>query len=186
MNITETKYLSIADHGQVVKLSYQGLQDFHKGDSWFGCSVAFRALQYAGTLLSDDHLWDRQELFVESYHPGEGVRDAIEYVTHCINENRFKIHGNSQKKCSRDMKFKWIVHNENQEVIVCLREGFVPEKFFDLLDRFHTDNEHVDDLQLFNKLKNDLSQNIWNQSLSQSFHVNYKIVSTESDVSSHA
>ncbi len=91
MSLATEKQLTIADGGQVLYLTYAGLLEFHHGDSWFGLCVGFRALQLAGKVLSATGLWDRQDLYVESGHPGPGVRDAIEYVTRCISRKRFRL-----------------------------------------------------------------------------------------------
>ena len=91
MNVFQEQTLDIADNGRVEHLTYEGLLTFHQGEALWGASVGFRAMQAAGSSLSTERLWDRARILIVSAHPGPGVRDAIEYVTHCVSRNRFRL-----------------------------------------------------------------------------------------------
>ncbi|MBA3731737.1 MAG: hypothetical protein H0W93_05130 [Gammaproteobacteria bacterium] len=172
MNVATGKCLTIADHGKVRHLSYAGLLDFHQGDSWWGLSVGFRALQLAGKMLSRKQLWDREHLRVRSGHPGAGVRDAVEYVTHCVSRKRFYLAMPAHAmRCSRDMRFEWRISDECETVVVRLRRGFVPNAFFDLLDRLNTPQERPEDHQRFDDCKRELSNRLWRVRLEDPFVV---------------
>lgn len=166
MNITQDQTLSIADAGIVQVLDYQGLLAFHAGDSWWGCSVGFRALQFAGQTLSEDALWDRESLSVVSGHPGPGVKDAIEFVTRCISRRRFRLSNPvKRRRCSRDMRFEWWVSEGQSTVDVRLRTDFVPEEFFVVLDRLRTPAEKSGDRKRFEDFKQSLSDQLWREPL---------------------
>ena len=52
MEVSNGQSIKIADHGEIKVLSYAGLLDYHNGDSIWGLSVAFRAMQLAAGLYS--------------------------------------------------------------------------------------------------------------------------------------
>ncbi|MBA2491644.1 MAG: hypothetical protein ACR2KU_09075 [Gammaproteobacteria bacterium] len=183
MHVAIGKRLAIADRSKVRHLTYAGLLDFHQGDSWWGLSVGFRALQVAGKVLSREKLWDREHLRITSAHPGPGVRDAIEYVTRCVSRGRFRLAcSRDEIRCSRNMRFEWRVSDERETVRVRLRRGFVPDAFFDLLDRVNTPRESPEDRQRFDDFKRELSDRLWHVRLEDPF----KVDSLDVDVTGHA
>ncbi len=77
---------SINDNGKLVSISFNDVLNYHTGNAWFGLSIAFRALELAeSTFKKANLIWDRDQLTIVSAHPGPGVKDAIEYITHCIS-----------------------------------------------------------------------------------------------------
>ena len=178
MGVINGQTIKIADHGEIQVLSYAGLLDYHKGDAIWGLSVAFRALQLAASLFSRESLWDRKHLFIVSNHPGPGVRDAIEYVTHCISHNRFRLTEEikHEEKCTSTMKFEWRIDYGIHTHVINLRDNFVPNEFYELLDRLHTDQERLDDKKNFNEFKILLAKKIWREPITSSYLVNNNAV----------
>ncbi len=173
--IAEDRTLQISDRGKILELNYAGLEAFHSGDSWWGCAVGFRAMQCAARELSNTELWNRQHLYIVSGHPGPGVLDAIEYVTGCIGRKHFRKHDDAANSngCSRDMKFEWWVSNGKKTIHINLRPDFVPESFFELLERLGTDEERYHDRFGFDEEKNRLSNILWSESLDAAFYFNF-------------
>ena len=170
MQIAEGRNLVIADRGTLMHLSFDGALAFHQGNSYWGCALAFRVLQLAGTLLSREKLWDREGLSVVSGHPGPGVRDTIEYITGCVSRHRFELSCSTrERRCVRDMQFEWRVHDGARGAQVRLRDDFVPEPFFELLDRLDTDAWKPGDDKRLDDYKSELTQKIWETSLEQAF-----------------
>ena len=163
--------VQIAENGAILTLDYAGARAMHGGDSWWGVAVGFRAMQVAASSLSQTKLWHRDRLNVVSGHPGPGVRDAIDYVTRCVEHKRFRLSGTQTdcKGCSRDMKFEWWLSDGEMTVAINLRPEFVPEPFYQLLDRLGTDQERAKDRSLFDDFKAELEARIWRQPLSASF-----------------
>ena len=159
----ESREIAIADNGKLVELNYSGLEDFHTGDSWFGCTVGYRAMQIACAKLSTKTIWDRDNLYVVSAHPGNGVLDAIEFVTCCISKKRFNLTPKvaNQTHCSRDMKFKWWVSDGRTTINIKLRHGIVPDSFYELLDRINSDFADRKDKNDFKNIKLKLSAHLW-------------------------
>ena len=164
--------LNIADSGHTVYLTYEGLLSFHQGEAVWGASVGFRAMQAAELALSTDGQWDRKDLSVVSAHPGPGVRDAMEYVTQCVSRDRFHLQDPTRESgCHAKMEFRWWVSGLSQTIEIELRSGFVPQMFFELLDRIGTDREHPDDETQLQDLKTELTAQIWSESLDDLFRV---------------
>ncbi|MDX8386080.1 MAG: hypothetical protein R8M11_06145 [Gallionella sp.] len=166
--------IEIADNGEVQILSYDELLKYHKGDSVWGLSVAYRALQLTANLFSGKNLWDRKNLFIVSSHPGPGVRDAIEYVTKCISRNQFRLTEDTkhQTSCSSSMKYEWKISYEAHSHVITLRNDFVPNEFYGLLDRLNTNKERLDDKKNFDEFKNSLVKKIWCEPITSSYLLN--------------
>ena len=174
--VVEERMVRIADNGEILQLDYAGAKKFHQGDSWWGLAVGFRAMQVCAKALSKNNLWDRKNLTIVSGHPGPGVRDAIEYVTHCVSRKQFRLYDEcaTQKNCSSEMKFEWQVSDGQAMVDVKLRDDFIPADFYELLDRLGTENERSQDIDVFKQYKNDLSKALWKESLVTAFSIEIK------------
>ncbi|CAE6784200.1 MULTISPECIES: hypothetical protein [Nitrospira] len=168
----EVRSLDILDDGQLQRLDYDGLLRFHRGDATWGAAVAFRALQRAGRHFSHPTLWERRELTVTSAHPGPGVRDAVEYVTGCVSRGRYYLTQPEQAgQCHNGMQFAWWISKRLKTVSVQLREGFVPEDFFILVDRIDTSMERASDRGQFEHMKAQLTDQVWREPLDTLFRV---------------
>ena len=162
--------LDIADNGHVEHLTYAGLLSFHQVGAIWGATVGYRAMQVAALALSTERLWDRTLLSVTSAHPGPGVRDAIEYVTRCVSQNRFHLLDPIQPaKCNASMEYRWWISHSTQNIEIELRHGFVPSQFFDLVERMGTAREHWDDEIQLESLKTTLTKKIWQEPLQKLF-----------------
>ncbi|MDI3461571.1 MAG: hypothetical protein OJF50_000392 [Nitrospira sp.] len=172
LRIEQDKTIDILDHGRLERLDYAGLLQFHQGKAIWGTSVTFRALQRAAQCLSESAMWDRQSLQVTSAHPGLGVRDAIEYVTHCVSRKRYRLtEPEREGHCHKDMRFAWWIDDGVRSVAIALRDGFVPETFFALVSRIETPMERPDDREWLERLKERLTEQLWTESLNDLFHV---------------
>ncbi|MFZ0485644.1 MAG: hypothetical protein WAL83_01480 [Arenicellales bacterium] len=98
------------------------------------------------------------------------VRDAVEYVTHCVSRGRCHAEHDGAG-CSRDMRFVWEVADGVSIALVRLREGFVPVELNDLLDRRGTPEEPQGDAGRLDSVKRRLVEKIRQQPLEGSFSV---------------
>jgi hypothetical protein len=172
MRAPDARSLCIADAGHVVTLDYAGALAAHAGESRFGVAVGFRMLQTAGEVLSRSGLWDRNELFVLSDHPGAGVRDVIEYVTRCVTQGRYVVYNDSARAhCGRDARFAWEIGDGMLVARVRLREEFVPRELLDLSDRIGSPRQRAGDAGRLKELKWRLAEQIWQPALEQLFSV---------------
>jgi hypothetical protein len=165
-----TNKIHINDHNKRLQLSYEGALKFHKGNAYWGCALAFRMLQYAAQLLSQEQLWERQNLTIESGHPGPGVRDTIEYVTGCVSAGRFSLTcGSTEAQCVSDMDYSWWLSDGKQCLKLKLAENIVSPEFLQLLDiinRDEADDQHYERLET---LKKEMTKRIWSLDLEQAF-----------------
>ena len=171
-HIAEDTSLTIKVNGESLLIDYRELENFHCGDSWFGCTVGFRAMQVAATTFAKTSDWSRDNLYIVSGHSGPGVKDAIDLVTHCVSAKRFRLLDESAKKtCSRAMKFEWWLSDGGITVHIKLHDNIVPDAFYQLLDRLNTNAEQANDRKRFNQYKTDLSCQLWQQDLDNLFTV---------------
>jgi hypothetical protein len=172
---SENINISIIDNGKVVSISFNDVLKYHTGNAWFGLSIAFRALELAeSTFKKANLIWDRDQLTIVSAHPGPGVKDAIEYITHCISNQKFSLteECTDTNSCNSNMRFAWWVSNDTHTAFISLRQNFIPDLFNELLDRLGTTNEQGDDQLDFSRLKQDLANKILQQPLLDNFHCN--------------
>jgi hypothetical protein len=184
--------VTIIVDGKLTRFDYDDLKSFHKGDSWFGCTVGFRAMQLAARELSQPAPWSRDDLAIVSGHPGPGVKDAIELITATVSSGNFQLHENIDNKnsnsgCNSNMRFEWWVTENDKTIHIKLRAGIVPESFLQLLDRLNAgaypdDDEKNKDLKQFDLMKQALSTLLWNQSLDASFDANHVTTPTNNKV----
>lgn len=169
----ETTIVRIKDRGQIQEIDYSAAISKHVGSLWWGTAVGYRAMQAAAEALSAGGLWSRDDLYVVAAHPGPGVRDAIDYVTHVVGRDRYKLitAGECGAKCNSTMKFEWWVSDKERTAFIQLREDFVPLDFYHLSDRLGTPQESDDDRRMFEVFKVTLSTRIWAAPLSRNFHV---------------
>ncbi len=127
--------IQILAHGRPLRLHYDALLEYHGGGALAGLAIGFRAMQYAGEVLSTVRTWDRKDLAVVSWHSGPGVRDAIEFVTRAITRRRFELREtDGAKNCAAAGAFRFEVGDGRRAVQVQLREGLVPTEFFALAE----------------------------------------------------
>ncbi len=172
---TEGLLIRIVDNDQVVTLDYQNATAEHQRSLWWGTAVGYRAMQMAAIALSKDKLWSREHLTVVSGHPGPGVLDSLNFVTHCTNKGRLTVmqNDNCVSRCNSEMKFEWWVSDGQQTAHVLLRDDFVPREFYELIDRRVYSETRESDDKLFELYKVNLSARIWVAPLSENFSVKY-------------
>ena len=165
--------IRIKDQGEVVELDYDGAVCNHPGSLWWGTAVGFRAMQVAAQALSKDDLWDRENLYIVSGHPGPGVKDTIDYVTGTASRDRYKVvvAPGCEMQCNSKMKYEWWVSDGERTANINLRQDFVPREFYELTDRLETNQTTKEDIRSFRIFKVNLSTRIWNAPLEESFRV---------------
>jgi hypothetical protein len=163
----------IKEHGEILELDYDGAICQHPGSLWWGTAVGFRAMQAAAAALSKDDLWERDQLYIVSGHPGPGVRDTIDYVTGVVGRDRYRVvvAEGCGMQCNSKMKYEWWVSDGERTANINLRPDFVPQEFYELTDRLETSETTKEDIRAFRIFKVNLSTRIWNAPLEESFRV---------------
>ncbi|MBC3872754.1 hypothetical protein [Undibacterium flavidum] len=165
--------IRIVDDNKVLTLDYQEATAQHQRSLWWGTAVGYRAMQMAAIALSPKHLWRRDHLVVVSAHPGPGVLDSLNYVTHCADKGTLTVmeNDNCVSRCNSQMKFEWWVSDGEKTAHVMLNEDFVPVEFYQLIDRRVYSETKEDDDKLFELYKVNLSSRIWVAPLEENFTV---------------
>lgn len=134
--------------------------------------MGFRAMQMATNGMSTNGLWSQENLYIVSGHPGPGVLDAIDYVTHSHQNDRLHVvqNPNCQNKCNSAMKFDWWISDGERTIAVRLRPDFVGQDFDALPDRLGP-NQTAENLKEFEVSKVTLSTRIWNAPPEENFRI---------------
>ncbi|PXX47003.1 hypothetical protein [Undibacterium pigrum] len=179
--------IRIVDKDRVLTLDYQEATAQHQRSLWWGTAVGYRAMQVAAIALSKDQLWHRENLVVVSAHPGPGVLDSVNYVTQCADRDRLTVmeNDNCVSRCNSQMKFEWWVSDEKQTAHVMLNEDFVPDEFYQLIDRRVYSETRADDDKLFELYKVNLSSRIWVAALEENFTVKMLPPLSKGELPSH-
>ena len=166
--------LEIADNGRVLRFDYRQALAFHRGNSYWGCALAFRMLQRAAPLLSRERLWDRNHLWVVSGHPGPGVRDTLELVTGCISAGRFSLEGGPREaRCVADMAYRWGLNDGCTRLTLVLADGIVPPEFLQLLGTIEKRPATPSDNARLEAHKQSMTRAIWGMSLDAAFRIEH-------------
>lgn len=165
--------IRVLEQGKLLTLDYQEATAKHQRSLWWGTAVGYRAMQVAALALSEKQLWSRDDLVVVSGHPGPGVLDSLNYVTGCTDRDCLTVmqNDNCVSRCNSEMKFEWWVSDGQQTAHVMLRDDFVPDEFYQLIDRRVYNETRADDDKLFELYKVNLSSRIWVAPLDDSFSV---------------
>lgn len=165
--------IRIVDNNKVLTLDYQEATAQHQRSLWWGTAVGYRAMQMAAIALSPKNLWRRDHLVVVSAHPGPGVLDSLNYVTHCADKGTLTVmeNDNCVSRCNSQMKFEWWVSDGEKTAHVMLNEDFVPIEFYQLIDRRVYSETKAEDDKLFELYKVNLSSRIWVAPLEENFTV---------------
>ena len=147
--------IRIKDHGRLLVLDYEHFLAYHGNGALAGAAIGFRAMEYAGVVLSRAKLWDRKDLSVTTWHSGPGVRDAIEYVTRCVTRGRFSVDEAQAKEhpCASQVAFHFAVSDGWQQVVITMRTGVVARKFLDAVRRFQDGGGTGQEREEFEALK---------------------------------
>lgn len=172
---TEGVIVRIADGDDVVTLDYQGSMTNHTSSLWWGTAVGYRAMQMAARALSDEYLWSRDNLIMVSGHPGPGVIDSLNYVTKCKDRGTLTVMQNEgcENRCNSEMLYEWWVCDGEKTAHVILRDDFVPQEFYQLVDHLMYDDTTDEDQRRFELFKVNLSSRVWVAPLDDSFSVKF-------------
>ena len=151
--------LEVTERGRTLAFSFDDVLKYHGGGSPGGAAIAFKALERALPLLAPDGPPERREIVVETAFRGPGARDAFEYVTRAVTDDRYRIdpllerpeHGRARER----FVFR-LAYRENTTTLV-LRDGFVTDEFIELA---RTDPRTPEQEERLDALKLDLAERV--------------------------
>jgi hypothetical protein len=93
-------------------------------------------MERAIPLLSPDEPPERRELTVRTAFRGPGARDAFEFLTRAVSEDRFTIDPSLERaELGPAARFVFVVGYRGRSVTLCVRDGYVTREFIDLANR---------------------------------------------------
>lgn len=121
-----------------VLISFSMLEAYHGHDALAMLAVMFQGLRGALPLLPDGLINARNDVTVESGHPGPGVRDAFEFVTRSLTRGVYTV--SRSRPVARfclgiDVSYSFALKREAYQVQATLKEDALPKRFFTLIGR---------------------------------------------------
>jgi hypothetical protein len=132
--ISAVDRVTVSEDGRTLEFSFDEMVRYNGGDSPAGVAVAFKALELALPLLSEDDVLERRELAVETAFAGPGARDAFELVTRAVTGGRYVVDpalANLSIGRARE-RFVFTLRYRDAGVTLTLRDGFVTDDFIAL------------------------------------------------------
>lgn len=144
--------IEIVDRGQPIAFSFDDIMRYHGPGSPGGVAHAFKVLELALPLLDPDGPCERREIVVETAFGGPGARDAFEFVTRAVTDERYRVDATlARPERGRTLeRFVFRLSYRERSVTLVLREGFVTEEFIDLArldDRTESQERRLDRLK---------------------------------------
>ena len=150
--------LVVRDRGVVIEFGYEELLRYHGPSSPGGVAHAFKVMERALPLLSDE-LLERRRVFVRTAFGGPGARDAFEAVLRAVTGERYVVDltlGRADLGRERE-RFVFELAHRGASVRLVLREGFVTPEFIDLARReYRSDAEEA----RLDELKRDMASRV--------------------------
>lgn len=128
--------LEVADHDDLVAITFEDLLKYHGRSSIAGLAHGFKALERALPLLAGGAPPDRYDIRIESAFPGDGARDAFEMVTRAVTDGRYLVEPEiapSHAPRGPSGRFFFRFHYGATTVALTLRSGFMSDEFIDVV-----------------------------------------------------
>jgi hypothetical protein len=125
--------LVVLDRGERIAFTFADLMSYHGPGSPGGVAHAFKVLERALPLLSEEPV-ERREVVVRTAFGGPGARDAFELVLRAVTEGRYTVDPGlalPARGWTRE-RFVFSLSYGEHAVTLGVREGFVSEEFLTL------------------------------------------------------
>lgn len=176
----------IKDHQDTIEISFEDIEKYHGQGFIAMAAVTFKAMQAAFDALFPDGPPQREEISILTGHPGQGVRDAFEMVTRAVTRGNYTIdtkRTQARLNPNADMSYSFdIIAIDGRRAEVVLKEGVLPNRFFELFQmvrrvpRSKKDQQELDRLKReFDRLKRGIAAQILVKATSELFTV--KVIS---------
>jgi len=125
--------LTVRDSVGEITITYEEICKYHGKDFLGGVALAFKVLELAFRMLMDGQVPERSRLRLVLGFSPPGVVDGLEYATRAFSQHRVIIDphiGIGPKSVTGTYYFE--VHHGSKRIAMWLKEGLLPEDFFDL------------------------------------------------------
>jgi hypothetical protein len=126
--------LLVLEAGRELTFSLEEMQAYHGGHSPAGVAHAFKVLERALPLLEPTGRVERREIRIDTPFAGPGARDGFELVTRAVTDGRHTVDPTlARPELGRAReRFVFRLRYRDRDVMLLLREGFVPDEFVTL------------------------------------------------------
>lgn len=170
----------IKDHRDTIEIGFEDIEKYAGQEFIAMAAVTFKAIQAAFEALFPDSPPQREEISIQSGHPGQGVRDAFEMVTRAVTRSAYKVdttRPQARLNPGVDISYSFdITTADGRRVEVALKEGVLPARFFELfkavrrVPNSNSEQAELDRLkQEFDQLKRTLAAQIRTRPTSELF-----------------
>lgn len=172
----------IRDNQDLIEIDFEDIKKYHGRGFLAMAAVTFKAMQAAFEALFHDKPPSREDISINSGHPGKGVRDAFEMVTRAVTRNAYTIDTNkpnARLNPGVDISYSFdIIAKDGSRAEIALKEGILPDRFFELFKEVRKTPSSIDEQQKldeckkeFDLLKRELAPQIIDKSVGELFTV---------------
>jgi hypothetical protein len=151
--------LVVCDRGRAIAIGFDAMLEFHAGGSPGGVAHAFKVLERALPVLSPGEPAERREIEVRTAFGGPGARDAFEFATHAVSEDRYVIDPSLQRtdRGRANERFVFSLGYRGRAVTLLVRDGFVSEEFIDLA---RAEERNAEQERRLTELKSEMAERV--------------------------
>jgi formylmethanofuran dehydrogenase subunit E len=147
--------ITIVDQENLFNIHFDDIKKYHGLANIAGAAIGFKAMQAAATELAIDGALPRENLLIETGHPGSGVKDAIEFITRSVTEKNYEVNRSLPKARWNpygNLSFSFYVSLNEKKVEILLKPKQLPSLFFDLMKQV-AEHDRPEDHQALAALK---------------------------------
>lgn len=141
--------LAMLGEEEPITIHFSALAAYHGQSALAMLAITFQGLRASLQRLSLGSLLSRPEVSVVSGHPGPGVRDAFEFVTRASTRGAYVVDRSlprSRLNSKANLSYSFRVFARGRTVEAALREGILPQRFFDLFELVAADSSYAAEL----------------------------------------
>jgi len=146
--------LRIKDGIGEITITYEEMCKYHGKDFLGGFALSFKVLELAFRKLLQGETPERVKIRLILGFSPPGVLDALEYATRAISQHRIIIDptiGIGPKSTSGSYYFE--VHYEKMKITMWLKDGLLPQDFFDLATKGLSGAANAEELRRWHDYK---------------------------------
>ncbi len=132
--VASPEQIVVQDGARRCGFGFDAMLDYHGGGSPAGVAHAFKIMERAFPLLSEDSPPERRQLSLRTAFAGPGARDAFELVTRAVTGDRYQLDaslGRPERGATME-RFVFVVAYRDRELTLSVRDGFVPDELIEL------------------------------------------------------
>jgi hypothetical protein len=151
--------VEVTERGRTLAFSFEDVLKYHGGGSPGGAAIAFKALERALPLLGASGPPERRAIVIHTPFRGPGARDAFEYVTRAVSDDRYRIDPQLERPDLGRARERFVFRftYRGNTTTLTLKDGFVTDEFIGLA---RTDPRDAAQEERMDALKADLAERV--------------------------